>query len=96
MVKPVFYDPQQVRWRRLRRLFDIVGVAITLLVVFFIYTAIRDEQLPSLLLPVQKKPYHALKEKEREKEKERRRQAAFHQHRDEPHFAQQDASRPCR
>jgi len=77
MVKPVFYDPQQVRWRRLRRLFDIVGVAITLLVVFFIYTAIRDEQLPSLLLPAQKKPYHALKEKEREKEKERRRQAAL-------------------
>src|SRR5215468_5571730 len=77
MVKPVFYDPQQLRWRRLRRLFDVLGVAITLLVVFFVYTAIRDEQLPSLFLPAQKKPYHALKEKEREKEKERRRQAAL-------------------
>ena len=77
MVKPVFYDPQQVRWRRLRRLFDVLGVAITLLVVFFVYTAIRDEQLPSLLLPAQKKPYHALKDKEREREKERRRQATL-------------------
>ncbi len=77
MAKPVFYDPRQSRWRRLRRLFDVLGVAITLLVVFFVYTAIRDEQLPSLLLPAQKRPYHALKEKEKEKEKERRRQAAL-------------------
>jgi cellulose synthase/poly-beta-1,6-N-acetylglucosamine synthase-like glycosyltransferase/peptidoglycan/xylan/chitin deacetylase (PgdA/CDA1 family)/spore germination protein YaaH len=81
MVKPVFYDPRQSRWRRLRRLFDVLGVAITLLVIFFVYTAIRDEQLPSLFLPAQKKPYHALKEKEREKEKERRRQAAQRSHR---------------
>jgi len=56
-------------------------VAITLLIVFFVYTAIRNEQLPSLLLPEQKKPYHALKEKEREKERERRRQAALRSHR---------------
>src|SRR5882762_11909559 len=81
MAKPVFYDPRQSRWRRLRRLFDVFGVAITLLIVFFVYTAIRNEQLPSLLLPEQKKPYHALKEKEREKEKERRRQAALRSHR---------------
>ena len=81
MVKPVFYDPRQSRWRRLRRLFDVLGVAITLLVIFFVYTAIRDEQLPSLFLPAQKKPYHALKEKEREKDRERRRQAALRTHR---------------
>src|SRR6267142_1583533 len=81
MAKPVFYDPRQSRWRRLRRLFDVLGVAITLLIVFFVYTAIRDEQLPSLLLPELKKPYHALKEKEKEKERERRRQAALRSHR---------------
>src|SRR5579883_2959499 len=69
MAKPVFYDPRQSRWRVLRRLFDVLGVSITLLVVFFIYTAIRDEQLPGLFLPEQKRPYHALKEKEKEKEK---------------------------
>jgi len=71
MAKPVFYDPRQSRWRRLRRLFDILGLAITLIVVFFVYTAIRNEQLPSLLLPDQKRPYHALKEKEKEREKEK-------------------------
>src|SRR6516225_4474402 len=73
MAKPVFYDPRQSRWRRLRRLFDLLGISITLVVVFFVYTAIRNEQLPSLLLPDQKRPYHALKEKEREKEKEKER-----------------------
>jgi cellulose synthase/poly-beta-1,6-N-acetylglucosamine synthase-like glycosyltransferase/peptidoglycan/xylan/chitin deacetylase (PgdA/CDA1 family)/spore germination protein YaaH len=81
MAKPVFYDPRQSRWRRLRRLFDVLGVTITLLVVFFVYTAIRNEQLPGLFLPEQKRPYHALKEKEREKEKERRRQAMLRSHR---------------
>jgi antitoxin component of RelBE/YafQ-DinJ toxin-antitoxin module len=77
MAKPVFYDPGQLRWRVLRRLFDVLGVTITLLVVFFIYTAIRDEQLPGLFLPAQKRPIHAVKEKEKEKEKERRRQIAL-------------------
>jgi len=81
MAKPVFYDPRQSRWRRLRRLFDVLGVTITLLVIFFVYNAIRNEQLPGLFLPEQKRPYHALKEKEREKEKERRRQAALRSHR---------------
>ncbi|HMK30261.1 MAG TPA: hypothetical protein VK473_11295, partial [Terriglobales bacterium] len=77
MAKPVFYDPRQSRWRVLRRLFDVLGVSITLLVIFFVYTAIRDEQLPGLFLPQQKRPYHAVKEKEKEKEKERRKQAAL-------------------
>jgi len=81
MAKPVFYDPEQSRWRRLRRLFDILGVSITLLVIFFVYTAIRNEKLPGLFLPEQKRPYHALKEKEKEKEKERRRQAVLRTHR---------------
>src|ERR1700757_1401785 len=77
MAKPVFYDPEQSRWRILRRLLDIAGISITLLVIFFVYTVIRDEHLPGLLLPAQKKPYHALKEKEKEKEKEKRKQLSL-------------------
>ena len=69
MAKPVFYDPGQLRWRVLRRLFDVLGVTITLVVIFFVYTAIRDEQLPGLFLPNQKRPIHALKDKDKEKEK---------------------------
>src|SRR5438094_6524502 len=73
--QPVFYDPRQARWKRLRRIFDLAALAFTFLVIFFIYTALRSERLPDLLLPIQKRPYHALKEKEKEKAKERRRLA---------------------
>src|SRR5437763_2990472 len=77
--QPVFYDPRQARWKRLRRIFDLAALAFTFLVIFFIYTALRSERLPDLLLPIQKRPYHALKEKEKkEKDKERRRLAALH------------------
>jgi cellulose synthase/poly-beta-1,6-N-acetylglucosamine synthase-like glycosyltransferase/peptidoglycan/xylan/chitin deacetylase (PgdA/CDA1 family)/spore germination protein YaaH len=81
MAKPVFYDPNQSRWRRLRRLFDFLGVSITLLVAFFVYTAWRDERLPDLLLPQVKRPFHSLSEKEKEKAKEKRRLAASRGHR---------------
>jgi peptidoglycan-N-acetylglucosamine deacetylase len=67
MANPVFYDPRRSRWKRLRRLFDVLGVAVTLIVAFFIYTALRGENLPELLLPTPKRPYRALKERERRK-----------------------------
>src|SRR2546427_9185325 len=81
MAQPVFYDPRQARWKRVRRMFDILGVSITLLIIFFVYTALRGEPLPELLLPTLKRPYHALKENEKEKAKERRRLAARRGHR---------------
>jgi cellulose synthase/poly-beta-1,6-N-acetylglucosamine synthase-like glycosyltransferase/spore germination protein YaaH/peptidoglycan/xylan/chitin deacetylase (PgdA/CDA1 family) len=81
MAKPVFYDPRRARWKRLRRLFDILGVTVTLLVIFFAYSALRNEKLPELLLPNQKRPYHALTEKEKEKARERRKLASHRVHR---------------
>jgi len=77
MAQPVFYDPRRARWKRIRLAFDVIGVSITLLVIFFAYTALRNEPLPELLLAPQKKPYRALKEKEREKAKDRRKLAAL-------------------
>jgi peptidoglycan-N-acetylglucosamine deacetylase len=77
MANQVFYDPQQARWKRLRRLLDILGIAISALIVFFVYTALHGEPLPDLIWPFQKKPYHSIKEKEKEKAKERRKLAAF-------------------
>ena len=73
MAQPVFYDPRQARWKRLRSLFDVLGVSVMLLVVFFIYNALQGEQLPELIWQAQKKPYHALKENEKDKARERRR-----------------------
>ena len=62
--KPVFYDPQRKRWRRFRRLFDVLAVCLTMLLVFFVYSVLKGSSLPNLLLPEQKKTYKALKEKE--------------------------------
>ena len=76
MDQAVFYDPRQARWKRLRRLFDILGFSFTLLVIFFIFSALRGERLPELSLSWQKRPYRALKEYEKEKIKERRKLAA--------------------
>ena len=81
MAQPVFYDPRQARWKRLRRFFDIVGISITGLIIFFVYTALRSEPLPELLLPTLKRPFHSLKETEKEKAKEKRRQAIRRGHR---------------
>src|SRR5579863_3465059 len=76
MAQPVFYDPRQARWKRLRRLFDVAGVSVMLLVFFFVYNALRGEQLPELIWQAQKKPYHALKENEKVKAREKRRKLA--------------------
>jgi hypothetical protein len=51
MKQQVFYDPEQVRWRLLRRLLDVAGVSLMLLVIIFVYSALKGEHLPELLLP---------------------------------------------
>ncbi|HXZ42135.1 MAG TPA: glycosyltransferase [Terriglobales bacterium] len=75
MAQPVFYDPRQARWKRLRRLFDLLALCAMLLVIFFLYNSLHSEQLPTLFWKAEAKPYHALRENEREKAKERRRLA---------------------
>ncbi len=66
MAKQVFYDPQRKRWGRLRRLFDVLGVIITALVLFFIVSIFfSTEPLPPLLLQEQKKNLRAVKAPDR-------------------------------
>jgi len=77
MAKQVFYDPLQARWRRIRRLFDAAALAFTLLVVFFLYSALRSEPLPDLSLSAEKRPYHSLTEAEKAKAREKRRLATI-------------------
>jgi peptidoglycan-N-acetylglucosamine deacetylase len=61
---PVFYDPERKRWKLIRRSIDVVGVSLTLLLVFFLVTVLRGTSIPDLPLVEQKKNYRALKEKE--------------------------------
>jgi cellulose synthase/poly-beta-1,6-N-acetylglucosamine synthase-like glycosyltransferase/spore germination protein YaaH/peptidoglycan/xylan/chitin deacetylase (PgdA/CDA1 family) len=77
MAKQVFYDPNQARWRRIRRVFDALALSISLVVIFFIYSALRSEPLPDLSWLTEKKPYHALKENEKTKAREKRRLATI-------------------
>src|SRR5438105_13097284 len=81
MSNPVFYDPRRARWKRVRILSNLLGVFITGLVIFFVYSAMHGVPLPELLLQSQKHPHRALKEKEEEKARERRRLAAKRGHR---------------
>jgi peptidoglycan-N-acetylglucosamine deacetylase len=77
MAKQVFYDPLQARWKRIRRVFDGAAIAFTLLVIFFLYSALRSLPLPDLSWGKEKRPYHALTEAEKERAREKRRLATI-------------------
>jgi cellulose synthase/poly-beta-1,6-N-acetylglucosamine synthase-like glycosyltransferase/spore germination protein YaaH/peptidoglycan/xylan/chitin deacetylase (PgdA/CDA1 family) len=81
MADPVFYDPQRARWKRLRRFVDALVLAITALVIFFVYTTLRDEHLPELLFSPQKRAFKALKESEKQKARDRQKKLANRSHR---------------
>src|ERR1700720_4036582 len=81
MPEPVFYDPKRARWKRLRRLVDILVTTLTALIIFFLYTTIRDERLPELLFSAQKRAFKALKENEKKKARDRLKKLANRSHR---------------
>ncbi len=81
MAEPVFYDPRRARWRRLRRLVDVTAVLVSALIVFFVFTALRDEPLPELLFSPQRRAFKALKESEKEKARDREKKAVARSHR---------------
>src|SRR5579862_1326037 len=81
MAEPVFYDPRRARWKRLRRTLDVTAVVVSALIIFFVYTALRDEPLPGLLFYPQRRNFKALKESERDKARDRQKKAAARSHR---------------
>jgi hypothetical protein len=50
MTKQVFFDPQRKRWKRLRRIFDVVAVIGVVVGVLFVIGLVRMTPLPELLL----------------------------------------------
>ena len=58
--KQIFFDPQRKRWKRLRRVLDVVAVLSTLVVAGFTFNVFRSQHLPELLLPTPKHNYKAL------------------------------------
>ena len=59
--RPIFYDAEKVRWRRTRRVLELCGVLLTLLLVYFFVTVAGSVELPSALLPDTRPTYHATK-----------------------------------
>jgi cellulose synthase/poly-beta-1,6-N-acetylglucosamine synthase-like glycosyltransferase/spore germination protein YaaH/peptidoglycan/xylan/chitin deacetylase (PgdA/CDA1 family) len=81
MAEPVFYDPRRARWKRLRRLVDALVLSVSALLMFFVYTTLRDERLPELFFSPQKRVFRALKENEKEKFREHLKKIATRSHR---------------
>ena len=65
-----------------RRHYFSTAVAMTsALVIFFVFTALRDEPLPELLFSPQKRAFKALKESEKDKARDRQKKLAARSHR---------------
>jgi peptidoglycan-N-acetylglucosamine deacetylase len=60
MNRQVFYDPQRKRWKRLRRVFDILALLGLLLGTVFVLGLLRMKPLPELFLQTPKRNYRAL------------------------------------
>src|SRR5437660_8237499 len=61
--QPIFYDAQRVRWRRTRRVLEVSGALLTLLLAYFFITIAVSVELPAGLLPDTKPAYRAIKSK---------------------------------
>jgi len=62
---PIFYDAERGRWRRTRRVMEISGALLTLLLAYFFVTIAISVELPAELLPGAKPAYRALKAKKK-------------------------------
>src|SRR6185503_6673931 len=60
--RQIFFDPQRTRWKRLRRILDVIAVISTLVLAGFIFNVLRGQHLPGLLFPTQKHTYRALQQ----------------------------------
>src|SRR5260370_41027415 len=62
---PIFYGAERVRWGRTRRVMEISGVLLTLLLAYFFVTIAVSVELPAGLLPDTRPKYQALKSKKK-------------------------------
>ena len=63
--RPIFYDAQRVCWRRTRRVLELSGALLTVLLAYFFVTIAISVDLPAGLLPDTRLGYHALKTKKK-------------------------------
>ncbi len=75
MTKPIFYDPQRKRWKRLRVVFDSLALAGLVIGALFLIGLLRMKPLPELLLYSQKRNYRTLANQQSQKNLKLRRSA---------------------
>src|SRR5713101_4706630 len=63
--RPIFYDAERVRWGRTRRVMEITGALLTILLAYFFVTIAVSVELPAGLLPGAQPAYRALKSKKK-------------------------------
>ena len=61
MTKQVFYDPQRKRWKRLRRISNIVALVGAVVITVFAIGLVRMTPLPELLLSAPKHNFSEVK-----------------------------------
>ncbi len=59
--RPIFYDEERVRWRRTRRVLEVSGALLTLLLAYFFVNIAASVELPAGLLPDTRPVYRGLK-----------------------------------
>src|SRR5262249_16856206 len=62
---PIFYDAHRVRWRLTRRIMEVTGALLVLLLAYFFVNIAVSVELPAGLLPETKPGYHAFKVKKK-------------------------------
>jgi cellulose synthase/poly-beta-1,6-N-acetylglucosamine synthase-like glycosyltransferase/peptidoglycan/xylan/chitin deacetylase (PgdA/CDA1 family)/spore germination protein YaaH len=75
MTKPIFYDPQRKRWKRLRVVFDASALVGLIIGTLFLVGLIRMQPLPEILLYSQKRNYRTLANQQTQKNQKLRRSA---------------------
>ena len=63
--RPIFYDAQRVRWRHTRRVLELSGALLTVLLAYFFVTIAVSVELPASLFPDTKSSYRPLKTRKR-------------------------------
>src|SRR3989442_3623464 len=63
--RPIFYDAERVRWRRTRRVLEITGALLTVLLAYFFVTIAVSVELPAGLLPDTKPRNQGFKSKKK-------------------------------
>jgi len=60
MSNQIFYDPERKRWKRLRRIMDVLAILSFVVIIGFAFSVVHRQKLPDLSLPATRHNYKAV------------------------------------